>query len=254
MSGMGSDYVIFALLGLVFGSFGNVLMLRIRKAETLGGRSHCTHCRTTIAWFDLLPLLSFLLLRGRCRHCEKSISIQYPLVEAASMGIFLLGFSFTPLDPVHALVTSFALYFLFLACVYDGMYQQIPDLFTELFACAVIIDFGIGLTRGEPVLTHLIGTGVLFGWFGFQWAVSRGKAVGTGDIFLGSAIGFWLGFPHALVMLVLSYMVGAVVVGILLATNTISMKRERIAFGPFMGTATLLTLLGAGDAYLSLLH
>ncbi len=285
---MAPVYVLFALLGLALGSFGNVLILRIRTAETLGGRSHCPHCMKTIAWFDLFPLLSFLLLGGRCRHCRKTISLQYPLVECASMLVFLLGIVLTPLDPFHALVTAFALYFLLLACVYDGMFQQIPDIFTICFALVVLADVwllgDIGLRNAEPLYSaweaptwmgaagryvyllligpayssrielHTLGAMIPFAWFGLQWLVSRGKAVGTGDIFLGTAIGFWLGVQGSVVMLVLSYMVGAVVTLLLLITKTISLKRQRIPFGPFMGIATVLTVLGAGDLYLSLLR
>ncbi len=288
MDGMAPVYVLFALLGLALGSFGNVLILRIRRAESVGGRSYCPHCRKTIAWYDLFPILSYLVLAGHCRHCRKSISMQYPLVECASMLVFLLAVTLSPLDPLHALVTAFALYFLLLACTYDAMYQQIPDLFTMAFAVIALADvwflgdtglrnaeslssgwvapawmgsmgpyvylFLLGPATSSRIELHTLGGMIPFVWFGFQWLLSRGKAVGTGDIFLGTAIGYWLSVPGAIIMLVISYMVGAIVTLLLIITKTISLKRQRIAFGPFMGFATVLTILGAGDAYLALLH
>lgn len=248
-------YVLFALLGLALGSFGNVLIARIRTAESFGGRSHCPHCKKTIAWFDLFPLLSFAVLGGRCRACKKSISVQYPLVECGSMLVFLLGLSLSPLDPVRGLSTAFALYFLLLACAYDGIYQQIPDAFTAAFTLAVFVNLALA---GDftMILPHLLGALLGASWFGLQWALSRRKAVGTGDIFLSAAIGLWLGVSHAVTMLILSYMLGAIIVMLLIAGKRIvfTFKDERIAFGPFMGAATVLTLLGAGEAYLSLLH
>lgn len=250
MVGMSMLTVLFALLGLAFGSFGNVLILRIRKAEVLSGRSACPHCRTPIAWYDLVPVLSFVLLRGRCRTCESRISFQYPLVETGSVLLFVAAMSLASGDPVRAFGIAFALYFLFLACVYDGMYQQIPDLFTALFSVAALIDV---VMSNADVVSHVEGALVPLLWFGLQWVVSRGRAVGSGDILLGSAIGLWLGLFNAGVMLVLSYMIGAIVVVFLLLVKKIPKKRERIAFGPFMGIATILTLLGAGDLYLSLL-
>jgi leader peptidase (prepilin peptidase)/N-methyltransferase len=132
------------------------------------------------------------------------------------------------------------------------LYQQIPDIFTILlFVSSLPIAF---VLREEISLTtRFMGAGLVFSWFSFQWLWTKGKAVGSGDIFLGAAIGFLLGLFGAVTMLLLSYMTGAVIVLFLLLIKKVSFKKERIAFGPFMGIATLLTLLGAGEAYVLLL-
>lgn len=244
--------VFFAVLGLIFGSFGNVLILRIHSAESIGGRSHCPGCRTPIAWYDLIPVLSFLLLRARCRGCKKKISAQYPLVELGSMILFITGLHLAGGDIFLGSVIALALVFLFFACVYDALFQQIPDLFTALFFAFAALHSELGAL--PEMTTHFFGAGIVFLWFGVQWLLSKGKAVGTGDIFLGAAVGYWLGIRGAITMLLFSYMTGALVVALLLLLGRIKLKQQRISFGPFMGIATLLTLLGAGEVYLALLH
>ncbi len=102
------------VLGAVMGSFGNVVVLRGEKRESLGGRSHCPHCKTTLRWTDLVPVLSFLMLRGRCRACKAPISWQYPLVEGASGVLFLLAFlhhDFTPLPSILLALACLVSYF-----------------------------------------------------------------------------------------------------------------------------------------------
>lgn len=247
-------FVFFPLLGLILGSFGNVLLLRIHSEETILGRSRCPTCKKTLAWFDLVPVLSFLFLRGHCRQCDKKISVQYSLVELGSMALFLLSILLFPDDIFKAFLTACALYFLFLACVYDALHRQIPDVFTGLLALIVLVSIGCDAFNGASLLPHFFGAIIPFAWFGMQWLVSKGRAVGSGDIFLGTVIGLWLGTSGAVTMLLLSYMVGAMVIGLLFTTKILSTKQKRIAFGPFMGIATLLTLIGVQDAYLSLLH
>jgi len=247
-------FVFFPLLGLILGSFGNVLLLRIRSEDTILGRSQCPKCKKTLAWYDLVPVLSFLFLRGHCRLCDKKISVQYPLVELGSMALFLFSILLFPDDIFKAFLTACALYFLFLACVYDGLHSQIPDVFTELLALIVLVSIGRDFLYGSVLFPHFLGAIIPFAWFGIQWLISKGKAVGSGDIFLGAVLGLWLGTSGAVTMLLLSYMVGAMVIGLLFITKILSTRQKRIAFGPFMGIATLLTLLGIQDAYLSLLR
>lgn len=242
-------YVLVGAMGLALGSFGNVLLHRIHSGESLHGRSHCPHCRRSLQWIDMIPVLSFVLLGGRCRKCRKPISMQYPLVELGSLAVFLFAFHIASGDPVDAVLTGIVLYFLLLACVYDALYQQLPDAFTVCIAVAAVIDVALGGSFHSAIA----GAVAPFFWFGMQWALSRGRAVGTGDIFLGTTLGFFLGGYDALVMLILSYMTGAVIISVLLATGRLQFGKKRIAFGPFLGIATVLTLMGAGRIYIGLL-
>ncbi|MDD5055067.1 MAG: prepilin peptidase [Candidatus Peribacteraceae bacterium] len=233
----------FGLLGLSVGSFGNVLIHRIHTGESIGGRSHCPHCGKLIRWFDLIPLVSFLFLRGKCRHCKKRISAQYPLVELGSAGLFLLALALTPDDPWIALLQAIALESLFLGAVYDALHEQLPDLFTW----PIIVVGAILLVFRGDILSSIGGALTPLVWFGGQWLLSRGKLVGTGDIFLASALGWWLGFKGSLILLFMSYISGAVIILLLLATRVLSLRQKRIPFGPFLAIGGLAGLLGIGE-------
>lgn len=243
--------VLAGLVGLALGSFGNVMIWRIHERKNVSGRSVCPSCRKPIAWYDLVPVLSYAVLGGRCRRCKKPVSLQYPAVELASMLMFLFALAVTP-DPVAGFLTGFPLTFLLLACVYDAKYQQLPDVFTLLIAVGACVLLAV---TGGDVVDAGIGALIPAAWFGGQRLLSRGKAVGSGDVLLGGALGLLLGMRGAITMLLLSYMAGAVIVVVLLLLGKLSFRKNtRIAFGPFMGIATVLTLAGAGEAYLSLLQ
>ena len=128
-------FIIFFILGLIIGSFLNVVVYRLHVAESIThGRSMCPHCKATIKWYDNIPLLSFILLRFRCRYCREKISWQYPLVE------FFTGILFALIGYKYFSATDFAtwsttIYYLgivgFLAAifVYDALYMEIPEIF-----------------------------------------------------------------------------------------------------------------------------
>ncbi len=239
---------LFAAIGLAIGSFGNVLIYRIKSGGNIFGRSHCPACHRSLSWYELFPVVSFLILNGRCRTCRHKISIRYPLVEVGSMCLFLFALFLHPESGTVAFFTGVLLTFLFFACVFDASYQQVPDFFTIIIGLMALV---LVLLQ-HSIVTGVIGAAVMLAWFGGQWLMSRGTWVGTGDIFLAVALGFWLGWPQALILLILSYMVGAVVVVVLLAFKKISSHQKRIAFVPFLGIGTLLTILGVGDFYVSL--
>ena len=124
-------FILAAVIGLVIGSFLNCLIWRLYKDESLSGRSYCPHCRQTIAWYDNIPLLSFILLGGRCRRCQKTISWQYPLVELATAVLFVLtwqldmttqNFSLQLLRDWLLIVTLIIIF------VYDFRWQLVPML------------------------------------------------------------------------------------------------------------------------------
>ncbi len=240
---------VFLVLGLIFGSFGNVLLVRLKKKTSIGGRSHCMSCKYTLSPIDLVPVLSYAFLGGGCRHCGKHISLQYPLVELGSGILFALAAAIYGTDFLHAVPTAFLLYFLLLASVYDAQHQQLPDVFTAMIAVLAVF---LSVISGD-VLSSLKGVLLTSVWFGGQWFLSRGKAVGTGDVFLSGALAIWLGFTGAVSMILFSYMIGAVIVLFLLGLRVINFKKERIAFGPFLAMGALVTFLGVGQAYLQFL-
>ncbi len=123
-------FSIFAfLIGLVIGSFLNCLIWRLYKNETIGGRSYCPQCRQSIAWYDNIPVLSFFILRGKCRHCQKKISWQYPLVEIITAILFLFAFlNDLPLPQFSWLLLRdwLLIITLVIVFVYDWRWQLIP--------------------------------------------------------------------------------------------------------------------------------
>lgn len=240
---------LFALSGLVFGSFGNVLLHRIHTKEPITGRSKCPSCHRILAWVDLFPILSFLVLRGKCRRCSGGISIRYPLVELGSGLLFVFAFLLHPADPAVAIITAFILYLLFLACIFDANYQQIPDIFTILIGVLALLSIFLKADS----MSLFLGATVMLVWFGGQWVITRGKAVGTGDIFIAIVLGLWLGIRSAIMTLVFSYMSGAIILIIMILFRKISAKQQRVAFVPFLTLGVLLTLLGFGEVYLRII-
>ncbi len=241
--------VLFALLGLALGSFGNVLILRLEKGESLFGRSRCVRGKHVLGVFDLIPVLSYAFLGGRCRVCASHISIQYPVIEILSGTVFALSAALYPSSVFVAFLTGFLLYALLLSAAYDVLHQRLPDLFVDGVAVpALILTYVTG-----TIFSSLLGLLVVLVWFGGQFVLTRGKAVGTGDIFLSSALALWLGFRGTVAMLFLSYMTGAIITLLLLGLGVISMKQKRIAFGPFLAIGAVLAFFGTGQEWMTVL-
>lgn len=245
------EAIFFVLLGLILGSFGNVLLFRIARGESVGGRSKCPHCHAVIHWYDLIPVVSFLLLRGHCRHCHRPISIGYPIVEVASGLAFLLAFHMSQNNLPVALLTGVLLWSALLAAIFDRKRQQIPDLFTGLIGGAALTLVFLG---ERPIGDALLGAALGCVWFGLFWILSRGKAVGSGDIFLAAALGVWLGLVGTIVMLLMSYIIGTVMIVFLLLFKIIPrVSHQHIPFAPFLALGALSAYLGVGDWYLRMI-
>lgn len=242
------------LLGLIFGSFANVVALRVNTGESLiFGGSRCFSCSRRLRWFELVPLVSYIALRGRCRSCNAAISLQYPLVELASGCIFLLLFVFAPRGVLgvlpRGLPSGFLLPFVFfwlllILSVYDLRHQILPDVLVgAAAAAAILVVMAEGIRDPKLILVHGLAGAGLFLFFGALWFFSGGRWMGLGDAKLSFAIGLFLGPVPALVALFLSFWMGAVVgIGWVL-THRIRTLKIPIPFGPFLA-------LGAFAAYL----
>lgn len=240
---------LFTLLGLAFGSFGNVLILRLERGESLLGRSRCKQGKHALGVLDLIPVLSYALLGGRCRTCGCHISIQYPIIEILSAALFALSAALYPSYLFIAILTAFLLYALLLSAAYDVLHQRLPDFFVDGVAVpALLLTYFTG-----TIFSSLLGLAIVLVWFGGQWVLSKGRAVGTGDIFLSSALALWLGFRGTIAMLLFSYIAGAIITLLLLGLGKISMKQKRIAFGPFLAIGAFLAFLGVGQELLRVL-
>lgn len=241
--------LLFAIIGAVLGSFGNVLICRFGQTRWVGGRSRCPACTSVLRWYDLVPVASYVCLGGKCRACKRTISAQYPLVELACAGIFLLALYRLPDVPLLAGLAGGVLYLTFVAAMIDARHRKLPDVLSLGIALIGVVT---ALLFGS-VADACVGAAIGAGWFWWQWLVSRGRWVGSGDILLSGALGLWLGAWPTIAMLVLAYACGAVWACALLITKRARLSGTRIGFAPFLGLGTLLTFLGVAEWYRSLL-
>lgn len=231
------------LIGLVIGSFLNCLIWRLYKDETMGGRSYCPKCRQQIAWYDNIPVLSFIFLKGKCRHCHKPISWQYPLVEIATAILFLLAFFKDVSSPNFSLLLIkdwLLIVALLIVFVYDFRWQLVP--MTVIWPmCAVMFIFNILL--GVSWLTIIIMAIAATAFFFIQYVLTKKKGLGEGDIWLGLLLGLaFPSFEQLLAIMVISYGIGALIsIALLLAKK--KQGKSRIALGPFLASGAIITLI-----------
>ncbi|MBI4239831.1 prepilin peptidase [Candidatus Uhrbacteria bacterium] len=241
------EYLLVILLGLIIGSFLNAFIWRLHAGESIvKGRSHCTHCNHMLSAPDLIPVISYLALRGRCRYCQKSINIQYPLVELATASLFAFAFMQYQqgvfLASSHGALFALWLYIslLIVIFVYDLRWGSILDVISLPFIAGAFL-LNVFLFH-MPAMNLLLAAGVGAGFFTLQYLISKGAWIGDGDIRLGFLMGVLLGWPHILTGLFVSYMVGSIVsVGLLASQKT--KLGSPIPFGPFLVTGTVLVFL-----------
>ncbi|WKZ29392.1 MAG: prepilin peptidase [Patescibacteria group bacterium] len=249
------------LLGLAIGSFLNVVIGRLRSGETgWRSRSHCPECRTILRPSELVPLVSFLLLRGKCRSCKKPISWQYPAVEFSTAALFLLAYVLrAPLlgpDGSGTLLVLLRDWF-FISVLTVVFVVDLRDMvvFDSVTLPAAAIAFLANVALGAKPLSLLGAAAIGGGFFLLQYAISRGRWIGGGDIRIGAMMGMMLGFPHVLLALFAAYIGGALVALSLLAAGKAKWSGQ-MAFGTFLSAATVLALFFGQpvvNAYASLL-
>ncbi|MGO0123277.1 prepilin peptidase [Desulfothermobacter acidiphilus] len=240
------------LLGAVLGSFLNVLIYRLPRGEGVAlGRSRCPSCGEALRWYDLVPVLSFLLLRGRCRYCSAPISWRYPLVELLSAGLALAvvwrwGWG------MMALRNYFFLACLLVASFIDLEHYIIPNrLVLGALVGAVPLDY---MARDPGLVPALLGALSAGGFLFFLALVSRG-GMGGGDIKLAAVSGLFLGWPLALLGTFLGCLIAGVW-GIILLVTRRKGRKDHIPFGPFLSAGLLIALFwgrGIWQWYASLL-
>lgn len=272
-------YFFIFLFGLCVGSFLNVVILRLRSGQVcslnegkgiINGRSHCPKCGHILRWFDLIPLVSFVILRGRCRDCGQPISWQYPLVEITTALLFLLIFN---LDIGHwGFIGNWELgignfislgYLLYIVCVllvvfvYDLRHYIIPDkiIFPAVAVSLVyrffeIWNFNLGhlleisnwkLEIFWPFLVFLLAALIPALFFTALIIITKGRGMGWGDVKLVFLMGLMLGWPGILLALLLAFGGGSLV-GLSLVAIGQKTMRSSIPFGPFLAAAAIIAL------------
>ena len=238
-----------AVLGLIFGSFATVVAHRVPRDESIvTGRSRCPSCQTQIAWFENIPVFSYLFLRGKCRHCGARISPRYLFIELACGALFAalvwrFGVSFG--------TGVYAAFFwtLVVLTAIDLEHKLLPNKI--VFPAFIFGWLGLGTTAAiEGDLSPLVGAAVgaaVFGGFLFTVAFIAPAGMGFGDVKLAFVLGTFLGFAggigYTLTGMFLSFMLGGVL-GIALLLRGRNRKSE-VPFGPFLAAGTVLAIFVA---------
>lgn len=253
------EYIFLFIIGLAVGSFLNVVIYRLYTGKSfLVGRSCCPKCKKVLAWYDLIPLVSFAKTLGKCRYCGKKINSQYPLVELTTGLLFVLVVLYQPIAfSLGNLLTIcyllFAICILVVIFVYDLKHFIIPDkvIYPAIFLAfsyqsikLLWLDYSITplvVSRVESLLNILLAAGIAGGFFLSLVFFSRGRWMGWGDIKMACFMGLLLGWPNILVALMLSFVLGGIIgLGLILTKKKVF--KSQIPFGPFLSAATLISI------------
>lgn len=237
------------IIGSAIGSFLNVLIDRLSNGESINGRSRCDYCHHKLSWLDLIPIVSFVLLKGKCRYCHKKLSLQYPLVEILTgiTYVFVFNLKFPTFHDYLIFNIQFIKFLVVLgisSCLIviffsDMKYQLISDyMLFALFIFSVSYQI-LNIHTVEQwvffIVSGLIVTLPIFLIYFF----SKERAMGLGDVFLSVIIGFLLGWKEGLVALYISFITGAIF-GIILLILRKKKIKSKIAFGPFIVIGTVM--------------
>lgn len=270
------EYPLLFIIGLMVGSFVNVVSLRYQPGGKLFGkkiigvkkddRSHCLKCGKTLNWYELIPVLSFLIQYGKCRHCGHRLSFQYPLVEILSGIIFTaVPFNvfknfqlFSQLSDYKLLISAIWIVIfllLLLLSIIDFRHFIIPDQINLSLAILGILLIGVNLIGsqqffighyallfgliGNVWLNHLFAALIGMVFFGLIIVLSKGRAMGWGDFKLIGPLGLIFGWPDVLIIIALSFIVGSII-GISLVIKKKKTIKEAVPFGPFLVAGSAL--------------
>jgi leader peptidase (prepilin peptidase)/N-methyltransferase len=246
--------VLAAILGLSVGSFLNVVVYRVPQGLSVGGRSHCPHCNYQLSPLDNIPVLSWIVLRARCRKCASPIALQYPMVEAfTGIGyvIFVGAFGISWLLPVMLIFFSASVALL----VIDLKTLRLPDRITlPLFATLLTgLLMATGLGQDSSALVRaLVGSALLTTGYAAIWVLTAGKGFGLGDVKLALSLGLvtaYVGWGALIVATATAWMSGAIIGIALLAARRVG-RRSPIPFGPFLIAGAWVGLL-FGESWFS---
>ncbi len=241
------------LFGLLMGSFANVLILRDNRLSTVWtGRSECPHCGRQLGVLDLVPVLSWLVLRGRCRSCRAPISWQYPLVELA-MGIMAylsVSIGYLALGSAWLAGTWFiSSFFLLIVTGTDVRTQMLRVEYTLIVGLVAFVgNLLSGFLSWQSMLTGLLVGGGVIAVIAYGWKLATGNlGMGEGDIWLAGALGVLVGWPNVVALFVVAVGAGALVgVPMLLKKG----QGKTLPFGPFLILGALISLTSWGDQVL----
>ncbi len=249
-------FILTFFLGAAVGSFINVLIDRsIEGEDWVRGRSHCDHCKKELTWYDLIPILSFVIYRGRSRCCKTKLSYRYPLVEIIVGLLFgwwlMVGFWFfrlvvAPLSivqPLFWLMTGIVLLILALADLFYGVVMM-PIVWIGSATVIIyrVILWSYGAYQMSDLLISILVAALFYGFFWFLYKVTNGRGMADGDMYVALYMGLLLGWPRGILALGLSFILGAFV-GVILISTGMRKRKDTLPFVPFMVTAIMISLL-----------
>ncbi len=243
-------YGLVFILGLLVGSFLNVVIYRYNTGmSVVSGRSRCLTCAHTLRWFELIPVVSFVIQAGRCRECHSRLSWQYPAVELLTGLIFLRVFQVVG-GNAHNLELAFwwlVFSILIVITIYDLRHKIIPDGLVGLLAGLAVLQWLI--FPALAISNYLLAGFSLFGFFALLWWVSQGRWMGFGDAKLALALGLLLGLQGGVSTVVLAFWLGALVGLFILTLSRLSLGersftiKSEIPFAPFLAVGLALYFL-----------
>lgn len=240
-------WLVFAfLVGLGIGSFVNVIADELARGKTLRQalrrqRSYCNNCKKTLRWYELVPVVSFFVLRAHCLRCGGKIPWRYTLVELVC-GMLFFGLAWLYLNgdltAISAIVSGSIGIFLIILAIVDNLDRAVPDWLLEtilfLVVAYLLVTYSLPL---DSIFWGLVFAVAVFAPFVF---IARGKLMGEADLILAMILGLWLGFPAIVVAIMLSFILGGSVGGFLVLTGR-KKRTDRIGFLPFLCLGALVT-------------
>lgn len=227
--------VVVFFIGICIGSFLNVLIDRLPVGQDVTrGRSHCDHCKHNLTWYELIPIVSWIVQLGKSRCCQKKLSVQYPLVEfITGLGFLFLYFNYQ-LSIINYLINLILFCSVLVLFVTDLKFELLPTPLLVLWGIGAVLRF-IALQLSWTELLYVYGI-PSFGvglFFFLLWFFSKGRAMGDGDIWLAILIGLVTGYPGIIIALYIAFLTGAAV-GVILILGRFKTLKSHIPFGPFL--------------------
>ena len=249
-------YILIAIFGLCVGSFLNVVIYRTPRQMSLSyPASHCPKCNNRLKWYDNIPLLSYLFLKGKCRVCKTNISPRYFLVELLNLVLWLgIALLYLKIDIVVMVCYLLAVSVLVVVAFIDQEHKFIPDRFqiVLLLLGIVLCVFGSDIAWHERLIGLAVGGGIMLLFYGLGFLLFKREAMGIGDIKLMAVCGLIVGWQNILLALFIGVLVGAILLPILKRTT----KEIEFAFAPYLALGTIAVMFMGKpiiDAYLLLL-
>ncbi len=233
------------IFGAAIGSFLNVCIYRIPRGESVVyPPSHCTNCSAKIKWFDLMPIISYIVLGGKCRHCGVKISVRYPVMESAAALLYLLLYAKLGIG------LEFVKYAIFISVlIVVGMIDfDTTDVYFKTTAAGIIfalIFIALYWYMGFEIKNFILG-GILGGIFFISIIIATRGGMGWGDMEICLFCGLFLGFKFTLVMMLLAFVLGSAA-GVILILSGKKSRKDYIPFGPFILMASIITIFWGVD-------